>query len=60
VAGELPQQAVSPRPGSVWPVRPVRELVADMSFSVRLLPQLGQTMESLLPVTITSLVWRQS
>jgi hypothetical protein len=60
VEGDLPQQAVSPWPGSAWPVRPVRELVADMSFSVRLLPQPGQAMGVLLPVTITSLTWPQS
>jgi len=58
--GAFPQQAVSPGPGSDDPVRPVKELVADMSFSVRELPQLGQTIRSSLPVTITSLIWQQS
>jgi hypothetical protein len=55
-AGDLPQHAVSPWPGRAWPVRPVNELVADMSFSVWLLPQAGQAMGSLFPVTITSLI----
>jgi hypothetical protein len=53
--GVPPQQAVSPGPGSAWPVRPVNELVADMSFSVRSLPQPGQMMGASLPLTITSL-----
>jgi hypothetical protein len=53
--GEFPQQVVSPAPGSAWPVRPVRELVADISFSVRVLPQPGQTICVSLPVTMTSL-----
>jgi hypothetical protein len=58
--GDLPQQEVSPGPGSDWPERPVRELVADMSFSVRTLPQLGQAMGVLPLVTITSFTWLQS